>query len=250
MKTFLSLLYWFYISAVAIVLFVGAVVLWLVMTPFDPTRAVLHRYTCWWGTLYLRCLPGCRLEVEGRDKIRPGVAYVLVANHQSIADIMALSALAVPFKWVSKKEVFRMPIVGWNMMLNGYVNVDRGNLRTVAKTMDVCRGWLAKGVPLMMFPEGHRSPDGEMQDFHGGPFKLAVQANCAVVPIVVDGTHGLFRGARVTPPARIDIKVLEPITVAEAGGTAGKLRDVAAERMRQALDDLRKNAAAPQALLA
>ena len=250
MNLLFSLFYWLLISLQAIVLFVGAAVLWMVTAPFDPTRAVLHRYTCWWGVLYLRCMPGCRLTIEGREKIQPGTAYVLVSNHQSIADIMALSLLAVPFKWVSKKEVFRMPVVGWNMALNGYVNVDRGNLRTVAKTMDVCRNWLGRGVPLMMFPEGHRSPDGEMQEFHGGAFKLAVQAQCGVVPIVVDGTHGIFRGIRVTPPKRIIVRVLEPVSLGEAGGSALRLRDVVAERMRQTLRDLRKRPAAPHTLLA
>lgn len=250
MKIVLSLGYWLYISLLCIVLFFGAVALWLVTKPFDPTRAVLHGYTCWWGALCLRCLPGCRIRVEGRDKIQPGIAYVLVANHQSIADIMALSALAVPFKWVSKKEVFRMPVVGWNMVLNGYVNVDRGNLRTVAKTMNVCRNWLARGVPLMMFPEGHRSPDGALQEFHGGAFKLAVQAKCAVVPIVVDGTHGLYRGVRVTPPRRIAIRVLNPVAAAEVGGTAGQLRDAAAQRMRQALEELRRETASQCPVLA
>src|SRR5262249_36330055 len=137
-----------------------------------------------------------------------------------------------------------------NMALNGYVNVDRGNLRTVAKTMDVCRGGLAKGGPLFMFPEGHRSPDGEIQDFHGGAFKLPVQAGGPGLPIVLDGQHGLFPGVAVRQPTGIAIKVLEPIPLAEAGGTAGKLRDLAQERMRQTLEEMRKNAAAPQTLLA
>jgi 1-acyl-sn-glycerol-3-phosphate acyltransferase len=239
MKSLLSLLYWFYISVLAVILFIGALLLWLATAPFDPTRSVLHRYTCWWSVLYLRCLPGCRIIVEGRDKIQPRTPYVFVANHQSIADIMALSALAVPFKWVSKKEVFRMPCIGWNMYLNGYVNVDRGNLSKVEQTMNACRRWLQMSVPLMMFPEGHRSPDGELQKFHGGAFKLAADCDCAVVPIVVDGTHGIYDGFRVTPPHRITIRVLDPITVADAGGRAGKLRDEVADRISQTLAEIR-----------
>src|SRR4051794_21888775 len=106
MTAALSVLYWLFFAASSVVLFGIAVLLWLVTRPFDPTGRLLHRYTCWWSALSLRCLPGCRLVVEGRDKLTHGVAAVLVANHQSLTDIMALGALAVPFKWVSKKEVF------------------------------------------------------------------------------------------------------------------------------------------------
>src|SRR5438046_1662725 len=119
MRTVFTACYWTLMGVLALVLFPGAVLIWCLTAPFDPTRSLLHRYTCWWAQLYLRCLPGCRLEVEGREKIRTGTAYVLVANHQSAADVMALSALAVPFKWISKKENFRIPLIGWNMSLNG-----------------------------------------------------------------------------------------------------------------------------------
>src|SRR4051794_10125297 len=107
--TLFSLCYWFFLGTTSLVLYLGAVLLCLVTAPFDRNRTWLHFYTCWWSRLYLRCLPGCRLRVEGREKIVRGTPFVLVSNHQSMADIMALSALAVPFKWVSKKEAFRLP---------------------------------------------------------------------------------------------------------------------------------------------
>src|SRR5689334_24409612 len=117
MSTAFSFCYWTFVAVTSIVLFFGALVLWAVTAPFDPTRSLLHRYTCWWALLYLRCLPGCRVQVEGREKIAAHTPYVLVANHQSAADILALSALAVPFKWISKESNFRIPFIGWNMYL-------------------------------------------------------------------------------------------------------------------------------------
>src|SRR5262245_54143790 len=111
MNVLFSVVYWLYLASTSIVLYLLALGLWAFTAPFDPARSVLHRYTCWWAQLYLRCLPGCRIQVEGREKIRPGTAYVLISNHQSMTDIMALSALEVPFKWVSKKEVFRFPCI-------------------------------------------------------------------------------------------------------------------------------------------
>lgn len=231
-----SLAYWTFFGVSAVILFGGAVAIWLATLPFDPTRRLLHRYTCWWSTLYVRCLPGCRLVIEGREKIRPGVAYVLVANHQSLTDIMALGALNVPFKWVSKKEVFRLPCIGWNMTMNQYVRVDRGNVRSVRQTMAECRNWLRRGVSLFLFPEGTRSKTGELQPFHGAAFKLAAECACPVVPIVVDGTLPIYRGWRVEAwPGTITIRVLDPITCAEAGGQAAQLGDVVFARMRKEL---------------
>src|SRR5205085_450199 len=142
----------------AIPLFFIALSIWAVTAPFDATRTLLHRYTCWWATLYLRCLPGCRIQIEGLEKIAPNTAYVLVANHQSMADIMALSALSIRFKWISKRENFHIPFIGWNMYLNGYIKVDRGNRQSVRRTMEQCLYWLRRGVSTLWFPEGHRSP--------------------------------------------------------------------------------------------
>jgi 1-acyl-sn-glycerol-3-phosphate acyltransferase len=240
MKTLFSWIYWTYLASTSILLFFGALSIWAVTAPFDPKRSLLHRYTCWWAQLYLRCLPTCRIEVEGREKIRPDTAYVFVANHQSLTDVMALSALGTLFKWVSKKENFRLPFIGWNMYLNGTIKVKRGDLRSVARTMDLCRHWLKRGVPLLMFPEGHRSPTGELIKFHSGAFKLAMESGCPVVPIVVDGTFPIYRGFQVMPfPGRILIRVLDPISAAEAGSRANQFRDLVFDRIKEALAEIR-----------
>jgi 1-acyl-sn-glycerol-3-phosphate acyltransferase len=249
MNTVFSFLYWVYLGSTSIVLFVGALGIWALTAPFDPARSLLHRYSCWWGRLYLHCLPGCRIHVEGREKIVPQTPYVLVANHQSMTDIMALSALGVLFKWVSKKENFRLPCIGWNMYLTRTIKVDRGNLRSVAQTMDQCRRWLERGVPVMIFPEGHRSPTGAMLKFHSGAFKLAADCGCAVVPIVVDGTLPIYQGLRVLAfPGRVTVRVLDPVTLADAGGSVIKFRDRVAERMQEELRAIRAHKTADKAL--
>ncbi len=241
MNALFSCLYWSFLFLSAAGLYLGALALWAVTAPFDPVRGLLHGYTCRWARLYLHCLPGCRVRVEGREKIRPGVPYVIVANHQSMADIMALSFLAVPFKWVSKKEAFRLPFIGWNMHLNGYVAVDRGNVRSVRATMDECRRWLDRGVPLVIFPEGTFSPDGEIQDFHGGAFKLAAETGCAIVPVLVDGTRPIYQGLRVwARPGVLTVRVLDPIPAGNAG--AARLRDDVLSLMRRELAAIRGRA--------
>ncbi|MGE3804353.1 MAG: lysophospholipid acyltransferase family protein [Gemmataceae bacterium] len=239
MSAIFSICYWLFFALSAIVLFVPAVLIRLV-TFRDPTLTLLHRYTLWWSRMYLKVLPGCRLVVEGRERIPHNVACVLVANHQSSTDIMALGALAVPFKWVSKKEAFKLPFIGWNMWLNQYVSVDRGNVRSVRQTLAECRAWLGKGASLLMFPEGTRSKDGNMHEFHTGSFKLAIKADCPVVPIVVDGTFPIYQGWRVLPfPGTVTIRVLEPVSPAEAD-KADRLRDLVFTRMQQELASIRQ----------
>jgi|SRR6516165_1606919 1-acyl-sn-glycerol-3-phosphate acyltransferase len=240
MTALFSILYWIFFAITSIFLFMGALAIWAVTAPFDRTRKWLNFYTCWWAQIYLRCLPGCRIQIEGREKIAPRTAYVLVANHQSMTDVMALSALRVLCKWVGKKEAFRIPVIGWNMYLNGTIKVDRGRILNVNRTMEICRRWLRAGVPLMIFPEGHRSPTGEMIKFHGGAFKLAAECGCPVVPIVVDGTWPIYSGWKVKAfPGLITVRVLDPVTLSEAGGSVLRFRDLVFERMKETLAEIR-----------
>ena len=83
--------------------------------PSTAGCALLHRFTCFWASLYTWCNPVWRVRVEGREKIRPDATYVMVANHQSFLDILVLFRLFRHFKWVSKIEKFRVPCIGWNM---------------------------------------------------------------------------------------------------------------------------------------
>jgi 1-acyl-sn-glycerol-3-phosphate acyltransferase len=235
-----SCLYWTFVATSSVLLFPVALGICLLTVPFDPNRRWLHAYTCWWAQLYLRCLPGCRVDVKGLGRIVPRTPYVLVANHQSKCDLMALSFLTVPFKWVGQKEVFRYPFIGWNAHLNGYISVDRGNTRTARRTMAACRRWLARRVPVLFFPEGGRSKTGDLRKFQSGAFRLAVEHGCDVVPIVVDGTLPIYHGAWVSLSARrIVIRVLDPISPADANASPHLLRDLTFRRMEQALIDLR-----------
>lgn len=244
MRLLFSAFYWAFVFATAILLFFGALLIWALTAPFDARRSLLHRYTCWWAQLYLRCLPGCRIQIEGLEKIAPQTPYVFVANHQSAADIMALSALDIPFKWISHKYNFRIPFIGWNMYLNQYLKVEPGKPRSVQRTKERCRNWLKLGVPLLWFPEGTRSFSGELLPFRGGAFRLATEYGCAVVPIVINGIVPVYQGWLVSAfPGQIQIRMLDPISAAEVGGSADQLRDHVWQRMSQVLTEMREQPA-------
>src|SRR5579859_3119426 len=147
-----SIAYWVFICVSCVPFFALAAVIWLVTLPFDRRRVVLHLYSCFWAAFYIYCNPLWRLRVVGREKLPWRGPAVLVANHESLGDILVLFGLYRPFKWVSKKSVFRVPFIGWNMALNRYVGLVRGDKASVLAMMRQCETWIDRGVPILMFP--------------------------------------------------------------------------------------------------
>jgi 1-acyl-sn-glycerol-3-phosphate acyltransferase len=209
----LSLVFWLFLATSSIVLFPVAVLIWAVTAPFDRRRALLHRFTCFWASLYTWLNPAWRVRVEGRDRIRPDAAYVMVANHQSLLDILVLFRLFVHFKWVSKIENFRVPFIGWNMSLNRYIKLRRGSRDSIARALHACERALAQGSSIMMFPEGTRSPDGRLRAFKPGAFTLAQRTGAPILPIVIEGTASALpkRGFVLQGRHAIRVRVLDEI---------------------------------------
>ncbi len=232
----LSLWHWLFALVTMPPLFVLALAILVVTLPFDRRRLALHLYSCAWGTLYVVAYPLWRLRVEGREKLPWRGPAVLVANHLSLLDILVLYALFRPFKWVSKGELFRVPIVGWTMVINDYVRVWRGDPESVRKMLDHCKRHLARGSPVLLFPEGTRSRDGRLQRFKDGAFRLARDAGCPVFPIAVSGTYealpktGLIR----LRPMQARVRVLDPISPADHPSVEA-LREAARDAIARAL---------------
>lgn len=219
--------WWATFALVCAVMFVGATACFVLTVPFDRRRVVQHLYSCFWAQIMFYLTPFWRLDIEGRDKLPWRGAAVLVSNHESLGDILVLFGLYRPFKWVSKAEVFRAPFLGWNMHYNGYVPLVRGDKDSIKEMMRRCHGWLERGAPILMFPEGTRSPDAEVKAFKDGAFRLAIEAGCPLYPIVLTGTadtlpkHGLL----VKPVARCRVRVLDSVDPAAFEGDVGRFRD-------------------------
>jgi 1-acyl-sn-glycerol-3-phosphate acyltransferase len=231
-----SIAYWVFAVATMPLLFAGALVVSLLTLPFDRRRVALHLYSCAWASFYVVMNPVWRLRVEGRARLPWRGAAVLVANHLSLLDILVLYGLFRPFKWVAKAELFRIPIVGWNMWLNDYVPLWRGDRASTLRMMDRCRAHLARGTPVLLFPEGTRSRDGRLQAFKDGAFRLALDAGCPVIPIAVSGTFDSLprSGLVLRNGMRARVRVLEPISPADHG-TVQALRDAARAAIAAAL---------------
>jgi 1-acyl-sn-glycerol-3-phosphate acyltransferase len=233
-----STAFWVFLTVSSILLFPGALLVWAATLPFDRRKVALHRYTCFWGSLYTWLNPVWPVRIVGRERIRRDETYVMVANHLSLLDILVLFRLFTHFKWVSKIENFRVPCIGWNMSLNGYIKLRRGDRNSVIEMMRECERTLAAGNSIMMFPEGTRSPTGRMRAFKTGAFELALKSRRPILPIVITGTSDALpkRGFVLQGRHPIQVKVLEPIPYEAFAGKSAEevteqVRDVIAEEL-------------------
>jgi 1-acyl-sn-glycerol-3-phosphate acyltransferase len=212
-RSLLSTVFWIFLVVSSLLCFPVALVIWAVTAPFDRRRAVLHQFTCFWASLYTWLNPAWPVVVNGREHIRRDATYVMVANHQSLLDILVLFRLFVHFKWVAKVELFKIPCIGWNMSLNRYVRLRRGDPESIARMMRTCEERMAEGSSIMMFPEGTRSADGRLKPFKHGAFTLAKTVRAPLLPIVVEGTADALpkRGFVLQGRHHIRVRVLPEI---------------------------------------
>ncbi len=149
-----------------------------------------------WGTLFCRMLL-LPLKVEGRGKLDKKASYVFVANHQGAMDIFLVYALlGHNFKWMMKKSLRKVPLVGEACYKADFIFVDRSSPKGVKDTITNARDILKDGTSLMIFPEGSRTFDGKMIPFKNGAFFLADALQLPVVPITIDGSFDVLPRTR------------------------------------------------------
>ncbi len=209
----------------------------LVTRPFDRNRAVAGRLLRLCGAFISRSFPFWRIRMEGRWPPGRG-AYVVVANHQSFLDIFLISNIPHEMKWVAKKDLFKIPWVGWAFFLVGDIPIDRGDPASAVKVMAKANRYLEHGMSVMMFPEGTRSRDGKLLPFKTGAFKLAIDAGVPVLPIAVSGTaQGMPKGSPWVRPSRLTVRILEPVpTAGLSDRDLRKLRDGVRDTIARALE--------------
>jgi 1-acyl-sn-glycerol-3-phosphate acyltransferase len=128
------------------------------------------------------------VRFSGKQNVETNRAYVMVCNHQSLGDILVLGGTYFSFKWVSKKSVFKLPLIGWAGGVCEYIPIVRGDKTSAEQMIADCRKWLARGISVLIFPEGTRSVDGEIGPFKTGAFRVARESGAPVLPMVLDGT--------------------------------------------------------------
>ncbi len=209
----LSYTYIAFIGISSAFLFAAACVIRIVTWPFDRRLVILNLFSSFWASLYLWCMPLWSVKIQGRNKMDMKKSYVVVSNHQSQLDILVAYRLFFPFRWVSKAEVFKLPFIGWNMVLNGYVRLKRGDKQSVKQMMEQCEDLLSRNISVIIFPEGTRSKTGIVKPFKPGAFILAKKMKKPILPLVINNTKDALPKYSLVIRGRqkMQIKVLDEI---------------------------------------
>jgi len=180
-----------------------------------------------------------RIHISGREHCDENQTYVVVSNHQSLADIPVIAHLKLDTKWLAKAELFRVPLLGWMLRMAGDVPVERSDRRKSARALLQCARYLRQRCSVVFFPEGTRSPDGRVLPFNEGPFQLAIREHVPILPLVVDGSGAaLPRNSWIFGGTQdIYLRVLEAVPVDGWNiKQVGDLRDAVRQRIVDELE--------------
>lgn len=198
---------------------------------FDKSGRIQHSFARLWSRTILKTI-GAAPQVEGLEKVDTAKASVYVVNHLSALDIPLLYAyLPFQFRILAKKELFRYPFMGWHLQRSGQIPVVLENPRASVRSLNRAVASLQQGMSLVIFPEGGRSPDGQLHAFMGGAFYAALKAQADVVPMALVGTFEMLKmNTWHIKPGPLHLVVGRPIS------TAGmSTRDM--EKLKQQAED-------------
>ena len=203
---------------------------------FDSQGRWQHACTRVWAWLILK-ISGIRVRVEGLEHANPRLTAVYCVNHQSAMDIPVLyRSLPVQFRFVAKRSLFHVPFMGWHMRRSGHIPLDRDRPQEAMRSMKKVAQEIRGGKSVLLFPEGHRSRNGQLLPFKRGSFYLAILAGVPIVPITVNGTSYVLKPDTYHVRAgQTEIIVHPPIptqglTLHDVDALSQKVRDAIASR--------------------
>jgi 1-acyl-sn-glycerol-3-phosphate acyltransferase len=158
----------------------------------DPFRRISNSIFMFFGKSIIILNPGWKRKILGLENYNPDLRVIYVANHLSFLDMPLMATLPWNMKWVSKKEIFNVPVIGWLMYMSGHIKIDRSSKRAM-DSLKTAKYYLDQKIPVMIFPEGTRSRVGELKKFKRGAFVLAKEGNYQIQPIVIHGTFNLMK---------------------------------------------------------
>jgi len=211
-RTVLSVWGWLSLGLLVIVWTMMTFVVWVVTTPFDRDRywtGFVFRRVC---VAYKFLNPMWSFTTSGRTVTDPRRPYVVVSNHESFVDMIAISQLPWEMKWMSKETFFRFPFLGWMMMMSNDIKIVRGNKQSIVSAMKGSRERLDRKLSVMVFPEGTRSQHGGLGEFKDGAFRLAIETQSPILPLALVGAReALVKGSWKMNVTHAEVRVLDTI---------------------------------------
>ncbi|MFB6257603.1 MAG: lysophospholipid acyltransferase family protein [Flavobacteriales bacterium] len=209
---------WFFFLPLLVISTVLGSLLVLLMVPFPFLRRHAYFVPVTWARFLASSTPA-KVKVEGKENVDKGRSFIVVANHQSYYDILAMYGWSgIDMKFVMKKELKRIPFFGQGVAAMGHVFVDRSDRQKAIDSLNRSVQTLRKGESVIIYPEGTRSRDGQVHEFRKGAFRMALQTGMPLLPISIAGTY------QVQPPdtfqlhpGKIAMRIHEPIEVEGKG---------------------------------
>lgn len=234
----LNLIVWVFWTCLLVIWTPVVLAVFLLSFWWDRSLRATGRVFRWGARVLIWLNPFWRLEVIGQPPQRDSHPFVVVSNHESLADILLIGTVPWEMKWLSKRSIFRIPFLGWMMRLAGDVAVRREDEASRAEAYRELRRWLDAGMSVIIFPEGTRSPTSDLLPFRNGAFRLAIETGRPILPLAVSGTrHAIAKGSPRFGPASVKLRILQPLAVAGLGpNDAPRLRD----RVRELIDEARR----------
>lgn len=180
---------------------------------FDKSGRIQHSFAQLWARTILKTI-GVSPQIEGLEKIDTSKASVYVVNHLSALDIPVLYAhLPFQFRILAKRELFHYPFMGWHLRRSGQIPVVLENPRASVRSLNRAVASLHDGMSLVIFPEGGRSPDGQLHAFMGGAFYAAIKAQVDVISVALVGTYEMLKmNTWHIKPSPLQLLVGQPIS--------------------------------------
>jgi 1-acyl-sn-glycerol-3-phosphate acyltransferase len=177
------------------------------------------------------------VTVKGKEHIDKTKSYVVISNHQSIYDIFLVYGwLGIDIKWVMKKELAKIPGLGFGSKKVGHIFLDRSNSRVALESLNDAKRKLVNGTSVVIFPEGTRSSTGYPGNFKKGAFKLAIDLGLPILPITIIGTKNIMpTGTFDVKPGKATMIIHEPI----------EITGYSDENMRELMDKAKRIIAQP-----
>jgi 1-acyl-sn-glycerol-3-phosphate acyltransferase len=234
--------YWIALIVIEPLMFLTGWIVVLFTFLFDRNRKIVHFHSCGWGLSHYWVSPWWKIHYSGQENVKRNKPYIIVSNHQSMLDICLMYKIPRYFKWVSKIEAVRLPLVGQALLMHRDILIHRGEGASVKRMIREAQQYLKDNICVTIFPEGTRSKDGRIHEFKEGAFMLARLTKTAILPVVIDGAYDVMPRNSYAVKRKQDfyIKVLPEIPVEEVVRTpvaalAVKLHDLMlAEHQRMA----------------
>src|SRR4030095_3025901 len=173
-------------------------------------------------------LYGINVNLTGTENIEIGKGHIYVSNHLSYLDILILLA-TVPdnIRMVYKREISRIPIFGWAMLACGFISIDRSNIKSAMRSLEKGALKIKRGLSVLIFPEGTRSPDGKTGEFKRGLFLLAEQSGADIIPVSISGTYQLLpRNSSKVKRGDVNLVIGKPLKYRKEKQFTNQLREI------------------------